>query len=261
MSVPVVAIIPARLGSTRFPGKVLASKTGKPLIQHVWEAAKEVWTVTRLAVACDDERVASVVRGFGGEAVMTSPDHPNGSSRLEEAARLLGIPDHGLIVNIQGDEPEIDPVVVDSVVALAKHSGAEVTTLASPFHEGEDPADPNAVKVVLRQDGTAMYFSRALLPFARVGSDQRSRPLRHIGLYVYRAEFLRTYVALHPTPCERTEMLEQLRVLEHGHRIAVAVHDCRGQGIDTPEQYDAFVTRVMSQRSPNRPAKSRQKVG
>jgi 3-deoxy-manno-octulosonate cytidylyltransferase (CMP-KDO synthetase) len=261
MTTPVVAIIPARLGSTRFPGKVLASKTGKPLIQHVWEAARNVWTITRLAIACDDPKVAAAVRAFGGEAVMTSPDHPNGSSRLAEAARLMQVPGHALIVNIQGDEPEIDPVVVDSVVALAKESGAEVTTLATPFHEDEDPADPNMVKVVLRRDQTAMYFSRALLPFTRSGSDSRPDLLRHIGLYVYRADFLQTYVSLPPSPCERCEMLEQLRVLENGFRIAVAVHDCRGQGIDTPEQYEAFVVRTRDHAAPYKAAKSRQKVG
>jgi len=253
-----VGVIPARLGSTRLARKVLMDLGGKPVIQHVYERTRKARLLDDVIVACDDDEIVSVVRGFGGKAVLTSKHHTTGTDRLAEVVNDLDVK---IIVNIQGDEPEIDPVVVDSVVALAKRSGAEVTTLASPFHEGEDPADPNAVKVVLRQDGNAMYFSRALLPFARVGGDQRTRPLRHIGLYVYRAGFLRTYAALPPTPCERSEMLEQLRVLEHGHRIAVAVHDCRGQGIDTPEQYEAFVARVLSQRSPNRPAKSRQKVG
>lgn len=261
MSAPVVAIIPARLASTRFPGKVLANKTGKPLIQHVWEAARHMWTVSRTVIACDDAGVADVVRGFGGEAVLTSVDHPNGSSRLAEAARLIGLPDTALVVNIQGDEPEIDPVIVDSVVSLAKESGAEVTTLATPFQDGEDPADPNVVKVVLRRDRTAMYFSRALIPFSRAGGERAAAPLRHVGVYVYRAGFLRTYVTLEPTPCERTEMLEQLRVIENGFRIAVAVHECRGQGIDTPEQYEAFVKRVRDQATPYRAANSRQKVG
>jgi len=256
---PVVGIIPARLGSTRFPGKVLASKTGKPLIQHVWESARGAWSVSRLVVACDDQKVARVVTDFGGEAILTSPSHENGSSRLAEAARLLRIPGHALIVNIQGDEPEIDPILIDSVVALAKESGAEVTTLASPFHENENPADPNTVKVVLAAGGRAMYFSRALIPFAREAGVSGAAPLRHIGLYVYRADFLQTYVSLQPGSCERTEMLEQLRVLEHGYSIAVAVHHCRGQGIDTPEQYEAFVTRFQG--IVHKAAKSRQKVG
>ncbi|MBS0195237.1 MAG: 3-deoxy-manno-octulosonate cytidylyltransferase [Planctomycetes bacterium] len=246
MSVQAIAIIPARLGSTRFPGKVLAAQTGKPLIQHVWESAKRATSLARVVIATDDESVRAAVVRFGGEAVMTSPDHPNGSSRLAEAARHLSLPDDALVVNVQGDEPEMEPQVVDAAVELARLSGAEVATVASPFQPGEDPANPNLVKVVVGMHDLALYFSRSLIPHQRVGGDASAGPLRHVGLYVYRAAFLQRYVSLPPTPLERTEMLEQLRVLEHGYKVAVAVRDCRGQGIDTPEQYAEFVRRVKS---------------
>jgi len=241
-----VGIIPARLASTRFPRKILANKTGKPLIQHVWESARRSSTLARVVLAVDDREVESIVRGFGAEAVMTSLDHPNGTSRLNEASRLLGLSGDTIVVNVQGDEPEMDASVIDAAVSLARNTTAAVTTVASPFAEGEDPNDSNIVKVVLRSDGTALYFSRSLIPHARIGATRPVAPLKHIGLYAYRAGFLPTYVSLPPTPLEQSEMLEQLRVLEHGHAIAVAVKTVTSTGIDTPEQYDAFVRRVAS---------------
>ncbi len=237
-----VAIIPARLGSTRFPAKVLADATGKPLIRHVVEAASRGSMIERVVVATDDERVRAVVESFGGTAIMTSRDHPNGTSRLAEAARALRLADDAVIVNVQGDEPEIEGDVIDAAVRSLLDAGAEVSTVASPFGPGEDPSDPNIVKVVLRRDSTALYFSRSLVPHARAGGVPAAS-LKHVGLYCYRAAFLHRYVALEPTPLERSEMLEQLRVLEHGFRIAVAVRDVRTVGIDTPEQYAAFVAR------------------
>lgn len=242
----VVAIIPARLGSTRFPRKVLANATGKPLIQHVWERAKQAWSIRRVVIAADDREVADAVGDFGGEFVMTASSHANGTSRLAEAAEVLRLPDDAIVVNVQGDEPEVDPHVIDAAVAKLMESGAEVATVASPFRSGEDPSNPNIVKAVLGVTGLALYFSRAAIPYARDGGTGESTPLKHVGLYVYRTGFLKKYAAMPSTPLERTEVLEQLRVLEHGYRIAVAICDVSTTGIDTPEQYAAFVERARA---------------
>lgn len=242
----VVAIIPARLGSTRFPGKVLADATGKTLIEHVYESAKRAASLTRVVVATDDVRVHEAVKKFGGDCVMTSPTHPNGTSRLAEAATILKIGPDDLIVNVQGDEPEIEPSFIDAAVRILKRSGVAMSTAAVPFADDEDPSNPNLVKVVTRLDGQAMYFSRSVIPFVR-DTGVESRPLKHLGLYVYRRPFLKTYLSLPTAPAEQAESLEQLRVLSHGHPIAVAV--CQGRtfgGIDTPEQYEAFVKRWRS---------------
>ncbi|MDX2132613.1 MAG: 3-deoxy-manno-octulosonate cytidylyltransferase [Planctomycetota bacterium] len=238
---PVVAIIPARLGSTRFPRKVLAAETGWPLIRHVWARARQASSVERVVIATDSDEVARVVRGFGGECVLTG-EHANGTSRLAEASRVLGLPDDAIVVNVQGDEPEMEPGVIDAAVGALRESRVDAATVASAFAPGEDPADPNLVKVVLAGDGTALYFSRARIPFVREGGEA-TPPLRHVGLYVYPAGVLRRYVELPMSPLERCEMLEQLRLLHHGLRIAVAVREVRSGGIDTPEQYAAFVRR------------------
>lgn len=248
----IVAIIPARLGSTRFPGKVLAARTGRPLIQHVFEAASSSGRLSAVHIATDDETVRAVVQRFGGSAIMTSRDHPNGSSRLAEAARALSLADDDIVVNVQGDEPELEPGLIEAAVGVIESTGAEVSTIGSPFGPGEDPANPNVVKVVRRADGLALYFSRSLIPHPRVTGPGSAAPLRHVGLYVYRAAFLQRYVALPPSPLEIAESLEQLRVLEHGYRIAVAVMASTGQGIDTPEQYEAFVARWESGRMSRR---------
>jgi 3-deoxy-manno-octulosonate cytidylyltransferase (CMP-KDO synthetase) len=245
-----VGIIPARLASSRFPQKILASETGKPLIQHVWDAAMRAASLSSVVIAVDDPSVQQLVRSFGGVAVLTSPDHPNGTSRLAQAADFLRLSTDTIVVNIQGDEPDMDPGTIDAAVTLARITSAAVTTVASPFAQGEDPADPNIVKVVLRHDGSALYFSRALIPHARVGATQSTPPLKHVGLYAYRAGFLPKYLALAPTPLEQTEMLEQLRVLEHGYSIAVAVRSVTSTGIDTSEQYAAFVARWRSRQLP-----------
>ena len=246
----IVAIIPARFASTRFPGKVLANRTGKPLIQHVYEQVSKCSIVDRVLIATDDERVGEAVRGFGGEVGMTRADHANGTSRLAEVAETL---DAHIIVNVQGDEPEIEPGVIEQAIeSLQGSPHAVVSTVASPFAPGEDPSNPNIVKVVLDQRGRALYFSRALIPFDRDAShgiDGKTREpmlphaLKHVGLYVYRREFLLHYVSMPPTPLERLEQLEQLRVLEHGYTIVAAVAEVATCGIDTPEQYDAFVRR------------------
>jgi 3-deoxy-manno-octulosonate cytidylyltransferase (CMP-KDO synthetase) len=244
----IVAIIPARMASTRFPGKMLAAETGTPLIVHVAQAAAKAPSLSRVVVAADDPRILDAVRSRGIDCVLTATDHPNGTSRLAEAADLLGLPADTIVVNVQGDEPEIEPAVIDAAVgALTAHPTAAVSTVAAPLAPADDPNNPNIVKVVCRRDGTAMYFSRSRVPFIRdpqVAGNPGAGPLRHVGLYCYRRSFLTTYRSLTPTPAEQAESLEQLRVLEHGHSIAVAVvPDAGNPGIDTPEQYAAFVAR------------------
>jgi len=243
----VIVIIPARLGSTRFPEKVLASRTGKPLVQHVYEAAKQARSASRVVIATDSERVAVAVRAFGGEVVMTREDHPNGTSRLAEAATILNLPPDAVVVNVQGDEPEVEPDAIDAAVRALIFSGAPMATVAAPFGAHDDPSNPNIVKVVVGASGRALYFSRALIPFDRdAAGGKDSRPLRHVGLYVYRRAFLDVYLSLDSTPLERCEKLEQLRVLEHGHDIAVAITREASAGVDTPEQYNSFVARWMA---------------
>ena len=240
---PATVLIPARFGSTRFPGKPLVDRTGKPLIQHVVERARQARAVERVVVATDDARIAEAVTAFAGEAIMTSEAHPNGTARLAEAADQLALGQQQIIVNVQGDEPELPAAAIDNLVAaLEADPAAPMATLASPFATGEDPADPNIVKLVLDQQNRAIYFSRALIPHDREG-DQAQPPLKHPGLYAYRRWFLSRYVALPATPLERAEKLEQLRVIEHGYPIAVARMTLDHHGIDTPEQYDAFVQR------------------
>lgn len=244
-----LAIIPARYDSSRFPGKPLANRTGRTLIQHVVEQVRLAKSIERIVVATDDQRIYDAVMGFGGEVMMTRQDHPNGTSRLGEVVeRLDNVPD--VVVNVQGDEPEIEPSVIDRLVqCLASQppwdqGGAPMATLASSFAPDENPADSNIVKLVVDQQGMAMYFSRSLIPFRREDqSHPRLKPLKHPGLYAYRPDFLLHYLTLKPTELEQIECLEQLRVLEHGYRIAVVQADVRHHGIDTPEQYEAFVKR------------------
>ncbi|MEO0475317.1 MAG: 3-deoxy-manno-octulosonate cytidylyltransferase [Planctomycetota bacterium] len=246
-----LAIIPARMASTRLPGKPLLTETGKPLIQHVVENAQRAESLARIVVATDDQVIIDTVHAFGGEAVLTGP-HPNGTSRLAEALTLIDS-DHDLIVNVQGDEPEIDPGVIDALVqGIAVDADAPMATLCSRFAEAEDPTNPNIVKLVRDAHGRAMYFSRSLVPFDRDTGGTNANPQaaywKHPGLYAYRRDFLlNIYPTLTPTPLEEMEKLEQLRVLEHGHPIAVIEADAPEPGIDTPEQYAAFVDRYASQ--------------
>lgn len=244
-----VGIIPARLASTRFPEKVLADRTGRTLVQHVYESAAQAASLSRVVVAADDERIVRAVRAFGGEVVMTAVDHPNGTSRLREAAERLGLPDDQIVVNLQGDEPELDPNTVNTAVAAlvtTEPRGAVVGTVAAPL-EPSEAGNPNVVKVVRALDGRALYFSRSPIPQVRdATSGQPPAYLRHVGIYVYRVGFLTRYATMPGTPLERAEQLEQLRVLEHGHTIAVGLIDCAHPGIDTPGQYEAFVARWKS---------------
>ena len=242
-----VGVVPARLASSRFPEKVLKSETGKPLVVHVLEQARRATQLDRVVVAADHPRIVAAVEAAGGEAILTREDHPNGTSRLAEVASSIPAE---IFVNIQGDEPEIEPETIDAAVELLRHSPwAEVATVATPFAPGESVADPNLVKVVLGAGGRAIYFSRAPIPFHRdsaSGAPPRATPLRHVGLYAYRTPFLETFVTWPPAALEETESLEQLRVLERGHGIAVAVRPTASHGIDTAEQYAAFVARWRS---------------
>lgn len=240
-------VIPARYGASRLPGKPLLAETGKPLIVHVCERAARV-PGARVLVATDDERVASAARGAGFEAAMTRAEHETGSARVAEAAAGA---DADVVVNLQGDEPEADPDAVAALIETHRAAAraarpAFVTTLASPFPGDADPAGPDAVKVVLGQAGgggvrDALYFSRARLPYPR--GPEEEGPYLHVGLYAFTPESLAAFAALPRTPLERAESLEQLRVLEHGHRIAVRVVAPAAPGIDTPADYAAFVAR------------------
>lgn len=244
---PAVAVIPARFASTRLPGKPLLDRTGRAMIVHVCEAAARAQRIARVIVATDDERIADAVGAAGFDCMMTRADHPNGTSRIAEIAESLTPDDPAaeVIVNVQGDEPQVDPAHIDALVDRMATSDAPMATLASPFQPGEDPADPNIVKLVADQTGHAMYFSRALIPFDRDAAGVSL--LKHPGLYAYRRAFLAEYITLAPTPCEQAESLEQLRALEHGHRIALVHANVKHTGIDTPEQYEAFVQSFASQ--------------
>jgi 3-deoxy-manno-octulosonate cytidylyltransferase (CMP-KDO synthetase) len=251
-----VAIIPARMASTRFPGKVLAAETGRPLVLHAVDQARAAASVARVVVATDAAEVRDALAGAGVEVVMTREDHPNGTSRLAEAAHLLGLASDDLVVNVQGDEPEIDPGLIDETVRATARSGEPMGTLASPFRPGEDPSNPNIVKVVVRHgpDGVAraIYFSRAPIPHDRDGTGI-AQSLKHAGLYVYRRHALDAFVAMPESPLERVEKLEQLRAVEAGWSIAVLIRPFDHVGIDTPEQYAAFVQRWRSRVKPPEP--------
>ncbi|MEO1585154.1 MAG: 3-deoxy-manno-octulosonate cytidylyltransferase [Planctomycetota bacterium] len=238
------AIIPARLGSERFPRKVLADATGLPLIVHVCQAASKARRVERVVVAAGEQEIVDAVHSHGFEALLTDPDHPNGTSRVAEAAGALGLTSDSIVVNVQGDEPEIEAAVIDAAINALSTSDAPVSTVASPFAADADEADPNVVKAVLDSNGDALLFSRAPIPHDRDGRGV-SR-LRHVGIYAYRRWFLDRVGTLEPTPLETAERLEQLRFLEHGFRIAVAVETASGVGIDTPEQYQAFAERCAA---------------
>ncbi len=250
----IVALIPARFASTRFPGKPLADILGKPMIQHVYERTIRSTLVDDVIVATDDERIAAVVRGFGARVEMTRSDHPSGTDRLAEVAQRL---DAEIIVNVQGDEPLIAPEMIDEAVApLASDASIPMGTLKSPLVCAEDYANPNVVKVVTDRDGFALYFSRSPLPYVRndQGLDfgeivRRFAPARHIGLYVYRRDFLLDYARLQPTALELAEQLEQLRALEHGYRIRVVETSRSSLGVDVPEDLKA-VERVLRAGAP-----------
>ena len=238
-----VVVIPARYGSTRFPAKILAAETGRPLVQHVVDRARLASRVREVVVATDDERIAAALRPFGTRCVMTSPAHQSGTDRIAEVARGLG-EDVDIVVNVQGDEPEIEPGIINDLVARLESSDDDMATAATPFPAGSDVADANLVKVVTGLGGRAIYFSRSPVPFWRDrAAGNRPTYYLHLGIYAYRREFLLQFASWPPTPLERAEKLEQLRALEHGRAIYVLPVSRATHGIDTPEQYAAFVGR------------------
>jgi len=239
--VKIVVCIPARYASTRFPGKVLAKDTGKYLIQHTWEQARKAKLPERVVIAADDEKIVQAAREFGAECVLTSPKHNSGTDRIAEA---VGRSDADIVVNVQGDEPRIDPDHIDLLARMMlDNPKAEMATLAAPFAAREQVGDPNVVKVVVDAHGKAIYFSRSVIPYDRdrAGVGDVGNYLRHIGIYAYRRDFLLTITSLPQTPLEKLEKLEQLRAIENGYTILVGKVERTCEGIDTPEQYAEFV--------------------
>jgi len=241
--VKIVVCIPARYASTRFPAKVLAQDTGKYLIQHTWEQARKAKLPQRVVIAADDERIVQAARQFGAECVLTSANHQSGTDRIAEA---VGKSDAGIVINVQGDEPQINPEHIDYLARLLLDDpDAPMATLAAAFATREQIADPNVVKVIVDANGKAIYFSRSVIPYdrERAGVGDVSHYLRHIGIYAYRRDFLLGITSLPQTPLEKLEKLEQLRAIENGYTILVGKVEHTCEGIDTPEQYAAFVKR------------------
>ena len=243
MSVPFVVLIPARLQSSRLPNKPLADLGGRAMVVRVAERAKQTGA-ERVAVATDSQEIIDVCAQYGVEAVMTRADHDNGTERLAEASSLLNLVPETIIVNVQGDEPMIDPELIQQVALYLHQNPVPVATAAHFVHSAQDFNNPNVVKVVLNKRQEALYFSRAPIPFPRddmaevlQGVDQKLPPvLRHIGIYGYRAQFLATYHQMQASPLEQIEKLEQLRILWHGHAIGVVVTDnIPVAGVDTLE--------------------------
>jgi len=261
----IIVCIPARYGSTRFPAKVLAKDTGKFLIQHVYEQACMAKLPDRVIIAADDKRIAQAAESFGAECIMTDPDCPSGTDRIAEAVGGL---DFDIVVNLQGDEPEIDPANIDTVARLlVDNPKYQMATLAADFETKEQVSDPNIVKVVTSHEpalrspkdeggprvtghSVALYFSRSVIPYDRekAGIGSVKNYLRHLGIYAYRKEFLLKITKLPQTPLEKLEKLEQLRAVENGFDILVAKvkHTCAG--IDTPVQYAEFIKRYANKK-------------
>jgi len=243
-SVSVLGVIPARYDSKRFPGKALADIKGKPMIQWVHERASEAKEISRLIIATDDKRIYDVAHSFGAEVEMTARDIRNGTER---AAVVAENHDHSIVVNIQGDEPLIDPGAIDAAIrTLIDADEAVASTLVKKIDSIEELTNVNMPKVVLDTQGHALYFSRAAIPYYR----DETNPLewitnqtyfRHIGLYAYRKSFLKTYVGLPETGLERTEKLEQLRILEYGYKIKAAIVDYAPRGVDTPDDLESLI--------------------
>lgn len=246
-----IALIPARYASTRFPGKPLARIGGKPMIQRTFEAAARALGAENVAVATDDSRIFDAVEAFGGRAVMTSPDHRSGTDRCREAYDILGS-DADVVINVQGDEPFLNPLQLKQLVSCFDSADTDIATLARSFDPEksyEDLADPNTPKLVTDARGFALCFSRSVIPYVR-GAEREEWPacfpyLTHVGLYAFRAPVLREISALPQSPLELAESLEQLRWLQAGYRIRVAVTDLPNIGIDTPADLAAAEKMIL----------------
>lgn len=240
----VIGVIPARYGSTRFEGKVLAELCGKPMIQWVWEAAKKAKILDEIIVACDDKRVEEAVVSFGGRAVFTAKEHPSGTDRICEVVNPLEVK---VVVNIQADEPLIDPVMIENVARpLLDDPTLNMTTLMKEIDNPQEIIDPNVVKVLTDKNGFSLYFSRAAIPYQRDKSVEATY-YKHIGLYAYTKDFLFIFKNLPESSLERIEKLEQLRVLEEGFRIKVIETKVSTVGVDTPEDLER-VEKTLSKR-------------
>lgn len=241
-----LAAIPARWGSTRFPGKPLHLIAGKPLVQHVWERCQECREIDEVIIATDDDRIAAAAVAFGARAVLTSPEHPSGTDRIAEAAKSF--PDHRVIINVQGDEPLISPALIDELAKTLRADAAiRMITAAAPIHDAGQIADPNVVKVVFDSHGDSLYFSRSPLPYAR-SQAARPRHYRHLGIYGFQRSFLFQFIAWPPSRLEQAECLEQLRALENGARIRVVLTDELSPGVDTEEQARAVEQQIQNTR-------------
>jgi 3-deoxy-manno-octulosonate cytidylyltransferase (CMP-KDO synthetase) len=245
-NVKVLACIPARYDSTRFPAKVLAKDTGKFLIQHTYERACLAKIPEKVIIAADDKKIADAAASFGAQCIMTSTDHKSGTDRIAQAVADI---DTDIIINIQADEPEIDPQNIDTLAELLiDNSESPMATLAADFQTPQQIEDPNIVKVITNCSGMAVYFSRSPIPYDRetAGTGNIKLYLRHIGIYAYRKDFLLKITSLPQTPLEKTEKLEQLRAIENGFEILVAKVEHSCDGIDTPQQYADFVARYSN---------------
>jgi 3-deoxy-manno-octulosonate cytidylyltransferase (CMP-KDO synthetase) len=242
-----LAVIPARYGSTRLPGKALISLGGKPMIQRVWERVRQASSLSEVVVATDDERIRSVVQAFGGQAVMTRADHRSGTERVAEVA--VARSEAEIIVNVQGDEPLIEPAAIDAAVeAIRDDAEVNIATLAVPISNPAEIMDPNVVKAVLDFDGNALYFSRAPIPWVRDrGGPVHARHLKHLGLYAFRRAALLDFPTFPQGDLERIEQLEQLRWLENGYRIRVAETEHDSVSVDMPEDV-VRVEQLLAQR-------------
>jgi 3-deoxy-manno-octulosonate cytidylyltransferase (CMP-KDO synthetase) len=265
--VKIIAVIPARYSSTRLAGKVLANQTGKFLIQHTYEQACKAKLPEKVIIAADDEKIIAAAESFGAEALLTSIEHKSGTDRIAEAVQKIAdnrqrtadrkklnaehysLNADDIVVNIQADEPEIDPAYIDKVAQLlVDNPDYPMATLAAPCKTAADVANPNIVKVITDSSGKAIYFSRAPIPYDRekTGIGDLKQYLRHLGIYAYRKEFLLKITSLPQTPLEKIEKLEQLRAIENGYGILVGKVEHTTDGIDTPEQYAEFVQRYDS---------------